>query len=315
MKFLEKITKKEARMQRYIGLNFHQLNVLTENIEPSWRIAESDRLNKRLGRKRKIGAGRLYELETTKEKLIVVLLYYKMYMTQEFLGDFVGIDQSNVSRLIAKMLPLIEEAADPELKSFLAEAKSVCRKRISSYEELVREFPDLQEISTDATEQSVYRSKNYETQKKYYSGKSKEHTIKTQISVSRSGRIVDVSASCPGSVHDKALTDQERTVERFDERIPQRLDSGYQGLAKDHPDHYLILPIKKTKNRSLNQEEKEHNRAHSKRRVKVEHAISRLKKYRALSGVFRQPLGVYNTVFRSIASILNFKRNNSVYAC
>ncbi|MCC7414951.1 MAG: transposase family protein, partial [Epsilonproteobacteria bacterium] len=41
-------------------------------------------------------------------------VYYKTYMTQEFLGWLLNLDQSNVSRLINKILPLIELAADPE---------------------------------------------------------------------------------------------------------------------------------------------------------------------------------------------------------
>jgi DDE superfamily endonuclease/Helix-turn-helix of DDE superfamily endonuclease len=314
MKFLEKITRKEARFQRYIGLNLKQLDLLTIKIEALWKIAEYNRL-KRPGRKRKVGAGHPYELKTIKDKIITVLLYYKLYVTQEFLGDLIGIDQANISRLLNKMLPLIEEAADPELKTYLSQAKNACKNRINSFEELTKEFPDLKDVSSDATEQAVYRSSDYKTQKKYYSGKSKQHAMKTQISVSAQGRILDVSASYPSTVHDKALIDQEKTITKFDERVPHRFDSGYQGVVKDNPKHYLILPFKKPKNKELSELQKEHNRANSRRRVKAEHAIARLKKYRILSGVYRQPLYDYNQTFRNIAALLNFRRNNSAYAC
>lgn len=309
MKFLEQITRKEVRFQRFIGLNFKQLDLLTQKIEPLWHIAEYDRL-KQKSRKRKIGAGHPYELETIRDKIVTVLLYYKQYFTQEFLGEIVGIDQANISRLLKKMLPLVEEAADSELKNYLTQAKEVCKKRISTFEELIREFPDLRDLSSDATEQPVYRATNYDRQKKHYSGKTKQHTMKTQITTSANGRIVDVSDSYPGSVHDKTVIDQEQTIKKIDERVPHRFDSGYQGIATDNPNHYLIVPVKKPKNKELTALEKEHNRANSKRRVVAEHIISRLKKFRILSGIFRQPLNGYNQAFRNIAALINFKRNN-----
>jgi predicted XRE-type DNA-binding protein len=314
MKFLEKITRNEARYQRYVGLNFKQLTLLAQKLEPLWKKAEQERLH-RDNRIRNIGGGRPYELENIKDKITTVLLYYKQYLTQEFIGEIVGIDQSNISMLLKKMLPLIEETADPELKTYLAQAKEECKKRISSFEELILKHPDLRDVSTDATEQSCFRSEQYEEQKKYYSGKSKDHTIKTQIAVSVTGRILDVSKSYPGRVHDKAVIDEEKTIDKFDKRVPQRFDSGYQGVKNDYPDHYLILPTKKPNRRELTALEKEHNKVNSKRRVIVEHAIAKLKKYRILSGVYRQPLNGYNTTFRAITSLLNFRHNNPAYIC
>ena len=127
MKFLDKITRNEARFQRYIGLNFKQLDLLTQRLEATWSKSEFARLN-REGRTREVGGGHPYKLMQTKDKVTVVLLYYKQYITQELLGDWVDIDQANISRLLKKMLPLIEEAADPALKIYLAQAKDDCQK-------------------------------------------------------------------------------------------------------------------------------------------------------------------------------------------
>ena len=306
MKFLEKITTNEARFQRYIGLNFKQLDSLTQRLELLWTEAEFERLH-RNGRVREVGGGHPYKLKQTKEKITVVLLYYKQYLTQELLGDLADLDQANISRLLKKMLPLIEEAADPALKVYLAQAKDDCRKRIGTWQELYERHPDLRDVSTDATEQQCFRSQNYETQKKYYSGKSKQHAIKTQASVGAKGRILDVSKSYPGSVHDKKIIDTEKTVEKFDKRVPHRFDSGYQGVKKEYPDHYLILPVKKSKGNELIPIEKEHNRANSKRRVIAEHALARIQKFRICATTFRQPLAAYNQTFRNIAAVLNFK--------
>lgn len=163
---------------------------------------------------------------------------------------------------------------------------------------------------TDATEQKCYRSKNYEKQKLFYSGKAKKHTIKTQITVASfgcSGRILDVSKSYPGSTHDKTIIDIEKTPLKFPEKTPQRFDSGYQGVHKDYSSYYIIIPVKKPKGGELIDLEKEYNTAHSRRRVRSEHAIAKVKKFKMFSGLFRQPLKAYNQEFRNIAALINFK--------
>jgi hypothetical protein len=306
MKFLDNITKSETRFQRYIGLKFGQLNVLVQSITPLWQDSEHKRLTCK-NRIRNIGGGNEYTLESMKEKIIVVLMYYKMHLTQEFLGDLAGLDQSNVSRLLKKMLPLIEAAADPELKNYLEQAKEGCNK-IATFAELCEQYPDLRDTATDATEQPCYRSKKYDVQKEYYSGKSKQHAIKVQLTVAAGGRILDVTATYAGSVHDKKIMDQEKTVEKFDERVPQRFDSGYQGTKDEYPDYYVIGTIKKPKGGELTPLQKELNRAHGKRRIIAEHGISRTKKFKICANTFRQPLSTHNQTFRNVVAILNFRR-------
>jgi hypothetical protein len=307
MKFLSNGSKKEIKFQRYTGLNFKQFDILAKKIEPLWDKNEVTRLE-RAGRNRKIGGGRSYSLDSIKDKLTAVLMYYKMHITQELVGDLVGLDQSNISRLLTKMLPLIEQAADPALKGFLEKAKNDARERIGDLSEFWNIYPDLRDVSTDATELSLYRSKKYEIQKEDYSGKTKKHAIKVQISVSNTGRILDVSDSYPGSFHDKKIIGEESTVEKFDKRIPQRFDSGYQGLRDDHPEHYVIIPVKKTKKKKvLTPLEKEHNRANSKRRIVAEHAFSRVKKFKVCSDTFRQSRKKHNQTVRNVVALVNFK--------
>jgi hypothetical protein len=310
MKFLDKLTKKTKVFQRTIGLTVQQIDLLTEKIRPHWNSSEEKR-KQRADRKRKIGGGHRYKLEDLREKLLVVLLYYKLYLTQEFLGMVIDLDQANISRLLKKMLPLIEQAADPELTTYLNEIKDEVEK-IGDWAAFFRKHPELKDISTDATEQQCYRSTNNDIQKKHYSGKKKKHTLKTQISVTTSGRIVDISASYPGSIHDKTIIDQEKTIHKFPQKTCLRFDSGYQGIKEDSPNHYIVLPTKKPKGKDLSPSAKEHNRINSKRRVIVEHVYSRLKKFRVLGLLYRGPISSYNQIFRCIASVLNFRLANPV---
>ena len=311
MKLLKKLITKPQIFKRTIGLSLDQFKMYAQSLTPIWRQAEQKR-KLRATRYRKIGGGRQYNCKTIEEMLAIVFLYYKSYWTQEFIGALFDLDQSNVSRLLKKMLPLIEKAADPELAVYLQQAKVEFaqispNQRINNWRDFLEKHPDLREVSIDATEQQCYRSSDYQTQKLYYSGKQKCHSLKTQIAVSVSGRILDVSETVPGSMHDKKLIDAEETIFKFPQQTVQRLDSGYQGLVKSHPKFYIITPHKKPHKQELSPLAKELNKAHSKRRVIVENVLSRIKKFRILSGLYRGDINDYNQVFRNVAALNNLK--------
>lgn len=308
MKFLEKLTKKANIFQRTVGLSLNQFNIMLSQLDKNWTAAEKKRKSYD-NRKRKIGAGHPYKNETLKDKLLIVLLYYKLYLTQEFLGIVVDLDQANVSRLLKKMLPLIEKTADSELSTYLKNVENLqCSEtRINNFNDFFNKHPELRDVSTDATEQQCYRSKNYENQKQFYSGKKKRHTIKTQVSVSKTGKILDVSDSYGGSIHDKIIIDKEDTIHKFPKQTCHRFDSGYQGVKVNNSDYYLVLPTKKPKGKELSELAKEHNQVNSKRRVISEHVFSRLKKFRICSYLYRGKIKFHNQIVRNIAAILNFK--------
>lgn len=318
MKFLEQITKKPGTFQRTVGLTKEQFQKFVQQFASVWEEAEVSRKT-RDNRRRSIGGGRSYKLLSIEHKLLVILLYYKAYFTQEFIGLILELDQGNVSRLIQKMMPLIEKVADKELAIYLAKAKEEYEKipasqRVNNWKDFIKKHPDLKDVATDATEQNIHRSSDYETQKAHYSGKKKRHTIKTQISSSSSGRIFDVSGSYPGSVHDAKIADDEQTVQKFPNDTCKRFDAGYRGIDSKNPDHYIIIPTKKPRGGELSPLEKELNTAHSKRRIRVEHAISRIKKFKICAQTYRGDIKNYNIVFRGVAAFVNFKWANSASA-
>jgi len=292
-----------------------KFRLLVNQLKNIWEKAEKQRKTHD-NRKRDIGAGHPYKFQSLEDKVLIVLLYYKLYPTQELLGMIVGLDQTNISRLLKKMLPLIEKAADPQLATYLEEAKQAASsiKRVNELNEFFEKYPDLKDVATDATEQSCYRPKDNETQKHYYSGKKKRHTTKTQVAVSKTGRFLDVSDSYGGSTHDKTIIDKEKTIQKFPPQTCQRFDSGYQGVKQENPYHYLVLPTKKPKGNELSNVAKEHNRINSQRRVIAEHGISRIKKFRICSDRYRGPRKSHNQIFRNVASILNFKSGYSAVA-
>jgi hypothetical protein len=82
------------------------------------------------------------------------------------------------------------------------------------------------------------------------------------------------------------------------------------GVEKDFPEQLSALPYKKKRNLELSQEEKEYNTIHSKKRIIVEHTISRLKKYKIMNEVFRNKLRKYNRISDIVAGLVNYRIMN-----
>ena len=73
------------------------------------------------------------------------------------------------------------------------------------------------------------------------------------------------------------------------QQVENVLDLGYLEVQNDFPAvKYVVLPFRKNMKKSeLSNEEKKHNRKHSKLRVIVEHTVSRIKKFGIMGIKFR----------------------------
>ena len=215
------------------------------------------------------------------DMVLMVLLYYRSYTTQIFISYLFNLDASNVCRIIKLLEPLLVQVVA------LPEAKSLSQEEIET-------------ILLDATEQAIERPKH--DQKPYYSGKKKHHTLKIEIRITETGKIIFVSGSCPGATHDYALY---KTQPPLDARSRCYADSGYQGIQELHPN--AEIPYKKSKNKPLTEEEKEYNTALARIRVPVEHAIGKMKRFRILSDKYRKKRKRYDEKVKIIAGITNLK--------
>ena len=168
------ICQKPVIFNRLVGMEVKDFECILEKLMPLWEKKVLSAY-KRPGRNFKLNLA---------DMLMLLLIYYRSYITQEFLGYLFGIDDSRVCRLIKRLEPL------------LARVVAIRKDRHLSQEE-------VENLIIDATEQPVQRPKR--GQRKYYSGKKKRHTLKTEIRVTPEGRIVHVSKSFPGSVHDFAV--------------------------------------------------------------------------------------------------------------
>ena len=134
----------------------------------------------------------------------------------------------------------------------------------------------------DVTESAVERPKH--KQKRWYSGKKKRHTIKTQIVVcAKSKNVIAIFTDC-GRTHDFKMWKKSIGV-RVVKHIKIQADSGYQGIVKQHENSET--PKKKSKKKPLSKEDKAVNRRIGSERVLVEHVNRWIKRLRIIAERYR----------------------------
>jgi hypothetical protein len=85
-------------------------------------------------------------------------------------------------------------------------------------------------------------------------------------------------------------------------------DPGYLGVKKDFPTVRSVIAIKKRRRkRKLTGKERRYNKRISKRRVIVEHTISRVKKFNVMNNGYRNRLKYYDDASDIISGLMNFR--------
>jgi hypothetical protein len=150
-------------------------------------------------------------------------------------------------------------------------------RRARTIDEVEEYFPGFKAF-VDSTEQEIPRPENRRKRKSYYSGKKKKHIVKTQYMVNSDGIILHKAGHDHGRIHDYEIFKNKHPTTPL--QVKSVLDLGYLGVQNDFPTVKSVLPFrKKRKKGELSDEEKKHNRKHSKLRVIVEHTVSRIKKF------------------------------------
>ena len=96
-------------------------------------------------------------------------------------------------------------------------------------------------------------------------------------------RVLYLSQTYEGSVHDKRVADEEDL--EFGKTLELLQDLGFQGYKPKGV--VVIQPMKKPRGKELTDEQKRSNREKSSRRVVVEHAIGGVKIWRVVKEIFR----------------------------
>ena len=292
----EKLARKPKVFRTFTGLTLDKGNELYAKIEQQYPKQEQKRLGRK-NRKRAIGAGRKFQ-RSVKDRMLMALMYYRLYVVNELLGYLFGLDQSTISRDV--------KCIEPVIKSCIPIPEKMTKKtrRIGTLEELLELFPEMKAF-IDATEQEIPRPKNKRRRKNYYSGKKKKHTVKTQIMVNKKGVIVHKTKHRNGKKHDYDVF-KKTGPPPIPPEVKVGVDLGYYGIEKDYPYLNVHIPVKKPKGKELTKQEKRYNKKQRKARVIVEHTIGRMKKFQIMGQEFRNRLTRYDRMTSIVCGLVNF---------
>lgn len=295
----DRLSKKPLLFKSFTGLTIQQFNdIYNKEITKRYHGHELKRLSKRKDRKRHTGAGRHFKLDI-RDRFLMLLIYYRLYITYTLAGFLFDLDQSNICRDIQKIESLVRQCLPIPQKIY------GITKRLRTLDEVEQYFPGFLAF-IDSTEQQIPRPVDKSKRKSFYSGKKKKHAVKIQLMINHRGIIINKTGHEKGRRHDYDIYKKNHPVTPKD--ILNVFDLGYLGIEKDFPEQLSSLPKRKKRSqRALSQEEKYYNKNHSKKRIVIEHTICRFKKYRIMSDVFRNKLIKYNKVSDIVAGLVNYR--------
>jgi hypothetical protein len=280
------------------GLRISEFDALVDDLLPRWVEMEHERLS-RPDRERAMGGGRNQEL-AGRDQMLLTVVWLRVYPTHEVLGYLFGVSDSTVSRIIQRVLPVLEQAGRDTMRM-----PDPGRKRRRSLDQLLHDTPELA-VVIDSFEQKVQRPQDPDDRDGFYSGKKKTHTLKSQVAVNEdTGAIVDVPDSVPGPTADINLLAQSGLMQRLPEGVGGIGDLAYVGIDKLHPLGLGASPRRKPRGRPRPPEDVAYNTAFSRRRIIVENTIGRLRRYQSLTQTDRQHRQNHTARVCAIAGLVN----------
>ena len=220
------------------------------------------------------------------DQILVTLQYLREYRSYYHIGKTWKISESNVCRIVLKIENILIQS-----RKFSLPGKKM----------LLNSSLDEDFILMDVMESPIERPSHH--QKSFYSGKQKQHTLKTQVVFGQKSNQIICLAHSKGKTHDFKLFKNSQT--KFHKLLKVIADKGYQGIAKIH--NLSETPIKKPRGKKLTKEQKKYNRELNRLRIAVEHVNRRLKIFKILSYPYRNRHRRFGLRSNLIAGIYNYE--------
>jgi hypothetical protein len=232
------------------------------------------------------------------DRVMLCLGYLREYMTFLSAGAAFNVSESTAYYIHVAVEKILISSAE----FHVAGKKTLLEKRAGVV------------IIADASESAVERPKvpirnkkpiknRRNKQKKYYSGKKKRHTLKSQIIVEQASKKIVAVECCIGKKHDFRLFKESAT--HIHPEIQALFDTGYIGVQKIHVNS--LTPKRASKKSPLSQEEKKSNAIISSLRVVVENVIASVKRFKILSTRYRNRRRRFALRLNLIAGIHNYE--------
>jgi hypothetical protein len=249
-------------------------------------------------RERAAGAGHPHSL-APRTRLLLALVWLRVYPTYELLGWLFGLDKSNAWHNTRDVPEVLDTTTD-----FPLDRPDPDRRKLQTAEAVMEAFPEVR-VVIDAKEQGFRRPEGWDRQKPFYSGKKKRHTVKNQVACTPGGRIVSVSATAPGRTHDLTVLRYNGLLDRLPAGAGVMTDEGYIGVSADAGTRAVVIPVRATKNHPLTDDQKASNRVINGCRAVVEHVMAQLNRFQVLRQTFRSVFGRHTRAFWVVALLVD----------
>jgi hypothetical protein len=129
-----RLSKKPSLFKSFTGLSIQRFDGVYKEIKSKYKKYEIKRLSSKRRRERDVGAGRHFKL-IVEDRVIMVLVYYRLYITYTLTEFLFELDQSNVCRDIQKIEGLIRKCLPIPQKLYKI------TRRLKTKEEVEEYFP------------------------------------------------------------------------------------------------------------------------------------------------------------------------------
>jgi hypothetical protein len=269
---IERALNQDRLLRALTGLNRKAFDALLADFSTLYEQSRQTR-----PRQRAVGGGRKARLLKTQEKLFFILFYFKCYPTFDLAGLIFDMHRSQAHEWMHRLQPILEQT--------LGEKLVLPERKLDSIEAFLQRFPEVKRVMIDGTERPITRPQDPEAQQSNYSGKKKRHTRKHLAAIDETKRVLVLSKAREGKLHDKRFHDEDDIAGSVPDEIPIEIDLGFQGLQKEYDN--IHLPHKKPRGGELSEMQKQENRILSQSRVVCENAFAGVKRYNAVSVIYR----------------------------
>ncbi|MEU8470154.1 transposase family protein [Streptomyces sp. NPDC029006] len=254
-------------------------------------------------RRRAVGAGAKHQLVFV-DRLLATLVHLRHAVTHDVLACWFGVDRSTITRAIGEVRPLLAERGCTISRGV----------RLRTLAEVIDHLGASGKTGIiDGTEIRVRRpAARRKDRDKFVSGKSKQNAVKTMVVTDGDGRVLFCSPTQHGSCADITHARQLGLVRLLEGGPAAEIlaDAGYQGLGAQTGGRVVTPPHRKFKKNAPDWYEEMHERqrkAHSSRRIRIEHGIAHLKNWRALTRHLGRREHMSHTI-QAIAGLLSHQQ-------
>ena len=168
LRYEELLTKPE-RLLAWTGLTQEEIEQLQPSFAVAWEEHRKSYHRAPESRKRSLGAGRPGQLRRVEDKLLFILVYFKVYPLQEVQATLFGLSQSQANEWIHRLTAVLQAALQRELHLPARDPATL---------ELLLAECESHSFVIDGTERPTQRPGHNAVQQERYSGKKKRTRIK-----------------------------------------------------------------------------------------------------------------------------------------